>query len=55
MEYDLLFPDPKLEARKHKKKTLIQGPKSFFIDIKDPVSGEIVHTFSHANSVIKTK
>jgi small subunit ribosomal protein S27e len=55
MEYDLLFPNPKTERRKHKLKTLIQQPKSFFIDLKDPVSGEVVHTFSHANCVIKTK
>ena len=55
MEFDLLFPDPRVEKKKHKLKRLVQKPNSFFIDIKDPDSGEIIHTFSHANCIIKSK
>jgi ribosomal protein S27E len=55
MDYDLLFPDPKEQAAKHKLKKLVQKPNSYFIDIKCPQSGEIVHTFSHAQSVIRSK
>jgi ribosomal protein S27E len=55
MEFDLLFPDPKKEQAKHKLKRLVQRPNSFFIDIKDPDSNEIIHTFSHANCVIRSK
>jgi ribosomal protein S27E len=55
MEYDLLSPDPKDELVKHKLKKLVQKPNSFFIDIKCKVCKELVHTFSHAQSVIKCK
>jgi ribosomal protein S27E len=55
MEFDLLFPDPKKEQAKHKLKRQVQKPNSFFLDIKDPDSNDIIHTFSHANCVIRSK
>ena len=55
MEYDLLNPDPREEQTKHKLKKLVQKPNSFFIDIKCRSCKELVHTFSHAQSVIKCK
>ena len=55
MEFDLLNPDPREEITKHKLKKLVQKPNSYFLDIKSPHSNEIVHTFSHAQSVIKCK
>ena len=56
MEYDLLNPNPKEQAELHKLKKLVQKPNSFFIDIKCRVcTKEIIHTFSHAQSVIKCK
>ena len=55
MEFDLLNPDTRDEASKHKLKKLVQKPNSFFIDIKCRVCKELVHTFSHAQSVIKCK
>ena len=57
MEYDLLSPDPAVEAQKHKLKKLVQKPNSYFMDIKckSKSCGEVVHTFSHAQSVIKCK
>ncbi len=55
MEYDLLHPDPVVEARKHKLKRLIQKPKSYFLDIKCKACKKVNHTFSHARSVIRCK
>ncbi len=56
MEYDLLTPDPRHESTKHKLKKLVQKPNSFFMDLKcGACPKEIVHTFSHAQSVIKCK
>lgn len=55
MEYDLLRPDQKEENSRHKLKKLVQKPNSFFIDIKCKTCKELVHTFSHAQSVIKCK
>ena len=55
MDFDLLNPDPREEITKHKLKKLVQKPNSYFLDIKSPHSNEIVHTFSHAQSVIKCK
>lgn len=54
MEYDLLAPNPTEEAQSHKLKKLVQKPNSFFIDIKCTCK-EMVHTFSHAQSVIKCR
>jgi small subunit ribosomal protein S27e len=56
MEYDLLSPDPSVEAQKHKLKKLVQKPNSYFLDIKcSQCKDVIIHTFSHAQSVIKCK
>ena len=55
MEFDLLHPNPLEEAEKHKLKKLVQKPNSFFLDIKCKACGELTHTFSHAQSVIKCK
>ena len=53
MEFDLLNPDSKHEATKNKLMKLVQKPNSYFIDIKCNKCKEMVHTFSHAQSVIK--
>ena len=55
MEYDLLNPCPKVEASKNKLKKLVQRPNSYFIDIKCRNCKEMLHTFSHAQSVVKCK
>eukprot|EP00419_Tripos_fusus_P089495 CAMPEP_0172856318 /NCGR_PEP_ID=MMETSP1075-20121228/63975_1 /TAXON_ID=2916 /ORGANISM="Ceratium fusus, Strain PA161109" /LENGTH=78 /DNA_ID=CAMNT_0013703493 /DNA_START=27 /DNA_END=261 /DNA_ORIENTATION=- len=36
MDIDLLNPDPQEEKTKHKLKRMIQGPNSFFMDVKCP-------------------
>ncbi len=53
MEFDLLHPDPAIEAQKHKLKKLVQKPHSFFLDIKCKNCKALTHTFSCAQSVIK--
>ncbi|OTA36076.1 hypothetical protein BTJ68_03618 [Hortaea werneckii EXF-2000] len=43
---DLLNPSPQAEARKHKLKTLVPGPRSFFMDVKCPGCFTITTVFS---------
>lgn len=52
LDGDLLYPERKEEAQKHKLKRLVQGPKSFFMDVKCPSCYEITPVFSHASSVV---
>ncbi|KAF5850881.1 hypothetical protein GGP41_010554 [Bipolaris sorokiniana] len=40
------------EARKHKLKTLVPTPRSFFMDVKCPGCFTITTVFSHANTVV---
>jgi len=49
---DLLNPHPAAEARKHKKKTLVPAPRSFFMDVKCPGCFNITTVFSHAQTVV---
>ena len=52
MELDLLHPDPKLEAQKHKLKRLIQSPNSFFMDVRCNGCLKITTIFSHSQTVV---
>jgi ribosomal protein S27E len=54
MEFDLLHPNPAIEAKKHKLKKLVQKPNSYFIDIKCKCK-KVNHTFTHAQSIIRCK
>ncbi|KAI9745282.1 MAG: 40S ribosomal protein S27 [Claussenomyces sp. TS43310] len=49
---DLLNPTPAAEARKHKLKTLVPAPRSFFMDVKCPGCFTITTVFSHAQTVV---
>ncbi|KAF2643319.1 hypothetical protein P280DRAFT_515732 [Massarina eburnea CBS 473.64] len=49
---DLLNPTPAAEAKKHKLKTLVPAPRSFFMDVKCPGCFTITTVFSHANTVV---
>ncbi|CAZ84014.1 unnamed protein product [Tuber melanosporum] len=49
---DLLNPAPAAEARKHKLKTLVPAPRSFFMDVKCPGCFNITTVFSHAQTVV---
>ncbi|ODV60848.1 40S ribosomal protein eS27 ASCRUDRAFT_35103, partial [Ascoidea rubescens DSM 1968] len=49
---DLLHPSPAAEARKHKLKTLVQAPRSYFMDVKCPGCLNITTVFSHAQTPV---
>ena len=49
---DLLHPTPATEARKHKLKTLVQSPRSYFLDVKCPGCLNITTVFSHAQTAV---
>merc|ERR1712169_35762 len=49
---DLLNPRAEDEARKHKLKRLVQGPNSFFMDVKCPGCVNISAVYSHAQTVV---
>ncbi|KAL6949765.1 40S ribosomal protein S27-B [Hanseniaspora vineae] len=49
---DLLHPSAASEARKHKLKTLVQGPRSYFLDVKCPGCLNITTVFSHAQTAV---
>jgi small subunit ribosomal protein S27e len=49
---DLLNPNPAVEKRLHKKKRLVQGPNSYFMDVKCQGCLNIVTIFSHAQTVV---
>ncbi|KAK2113570.1 40S ribosomal protein S27 [Saguinus oedipus] len=49
---DLLHPSPEEEKRKHRKKRLVQSPRSYFMDLKCPGCYKITMVFSHAQTVV---
>lgn len=49
---DLLHPTAASEARKHKLKTLVQSPRSYFLDVKCPGCLNITTVFSHAQTAV---
>eukprot|EP00994_Dinema_validum_P006559 NODE_4937_length_437_cov_816.224227_g4275_i0.p1 GENE.NODE_4937_length_437_cov_816.224227_g4275_i0~~NODE_4937_length_437_cov_816.224227_g4275_i0.p1 ORF type:complete len:86 (+),score=10.66 NODE_4937_length_437_cov_816.224227_g4275_i0:80-337(+) len=49
---NLLYPSEAAEKRKHKLKRLVQGPNSFFMDVKCPSCYAITIVFSHAARVV---
>lgn len=53
MELDLLHPSEEHERQRHKLKRLVQGPNSFFMDIKCPGCYALTTAFSHSQTLIK--
>ena len=53
MEIDLLQPSVKEEATKYKLKRLIQGPNSYFMDVRCKGCLTVTTVFSHAQTTIK--
>uniref|UniRef100_A0A8C5ZFB9 40S ribosomal protein S27-like n=1 Tax=Marmota marmota marmota TaxID=9994 RepID=A0A8C5ZFB9_MARMA len=51
LEKDLLHPSPE-EKRKYKKKSLVQSPNSYFMDVKCPGCYKITTVFSDAKTVV---
>ena len=52
IQVDLLHPDTKSEAQKHKLKRLIQAPNSYFMDVKCNGCLKITTIFSHSQTVV---
>ncbi|XP_043861435.1 40S ribosomal protein S27-like [Dromiciops gliroides] len=48
----LVHPSPEEEKQKHKKKHLVQGLNSYFMDVKYPGCYKITTVFSHAQTVV---
>uniref|UniRef100_A0A6B2LVM0 Small ribosomal subunit protein eS27 n=1 Tax=Arcella intermedia TaxID=1963864 RepID=A0A6B2LVM0_9EUKA len=53
IESDLLNPNPAVEKTKHKKKRFVQGPNSYFMDVKCPGCLQITTVYSHAQTVVQ--
>ena len=49
---DMLFPSQASEAKKHKLKRLVQGPNSYFMDVKCPGCYNIQTVFSHVHAPV---
>lgn len=49
---DLLHPTQESELKKHKLKTLVQAPRSYFMDVKCPGCLAITTVFSHAQTAV---
>lgn len=49
---DLLHPTPATEGHKHKLKTLVQQPRSYFMDVKCQGCLNITTVFSHAHTPV---
>ena len=52
MDIDLLHPSAESQRKIHKKKRLVQGPNSYFMDIKCPGCYSLTTAYSHAQTVI---
>eukprot|EP00997_Jenningsia_sp_PLL12_P010748 NODE_8099_length_424_cov_80.778667_g7237_i0.p2 GENE.NODE_8099_length_424_cov_80.778667_g7237_i0~~NODE_8099_length_424_cov_80.778667_g7237_i0.p2 ORF type:complete len:87 (+),score=6.07 NODE_8099_length_424_cov_80.778667_g7237_i0:69-329(+) len=51
-DQNLLYPHEASEKRKHKLRRLVQGPNSYFLDVKCPSCYTITTIFSHVASVV---
>lgn len=52
---DLCYPTARAERQKHKRRRLVQGPNSFFMDVKCPSCMNINHVYSHATTVVNCR
>lgn len=49
---DILHPSAKSELQKNKLKTLVPGPRSFFMDVRCQGCLQMTTVFSHAQTVV---
>ena len=49
---DLSYPTVRTERRKNKRARLVQGPNSYFMDVKCPSCFNITTVYSHASSQV---
>ena len=52
---DLCYPNARDERQKHKRRRLVQGPNSFFMDVKCPNCFAITTVYSHATTQVTCK
>jgi small subunit ribosomal protein S27e len=52
LDSDLRYPSVQHERAMHKRKRLVQGPNSFFMDVKCPKCATITTVYSHATTVV---
>jgi small subunit ribosomal protein S27e len=52
---ELGYPTARSERAKHKKHRLVQGPNSFFMDVKCPSCNTVNQIYSHATTVVNCK
>ncbi|KAJ9450252.1 40S ribosomal protein S27 [Diplonema papillatum] len=52
LDADLLYPSLKDQKNAHKKKRLLQGPKSCFLDVRCQSCSKVTVVFSHASTVV---
>ncbi|CAD2212907.1 small subunit ribosomal protein S27e [Angomonas deanei] len=52
---DLSYPTVRAERQKHKRRRLVQGPNSYFLDVQCPADGcgAITKVYSHATSHVQ--
>lgn len=50
---DLSYPTVRTERMKHKRARLVQGPNSFFMDVKCPGCNAITTVYSHATMKVQ--
>ncbi|KAK7200461.1 40S ribosomal protein S27-1 [Novymonas esmeraldas] len=49
---DLSYPTVRSERMKHKRRRLVQGPNSYFMDVRCPRCGHITVVYSHATIAV---
>jgi small subunit ribosomal protein S27e len=49
---DLCYPTARVERQKHKKHRLVQGPNSYFMDVKCPNCMNVTTVYSHATTKV---
>lgn len=50
---DLSYPTVRAERMKHKRRRLVQGPNSYFLDVKCKGCGALTVVYSHATSLVR--
>ncbi|KEG07867.1 40S ribosomal protein S27 [Trypanosoma grayi] len=50
---DLSYPTVRSERMKHKRRRLVQGPNSYFMDVKCPGCNAVTVVYSHATSEVQ--
>ncbi|EPY33250.1 small subunit ribosomal protein S27e [Strigomonas culicis] len=52
---DLSYPTVRSERMKHKRRRLVQGPNSYFMDVKCPNCTTVTKVYSHAATIVECK